>query len=93
MERDEDASVASTWANQCTSVNMETVKKLNKPEKILNRMIEGKLGDFYKQSVLLDQLFILDEKQGSISKLLQKLGKEAGCNVAIEKFLRFQVGK
>lgn len=28
MERDEDASVASTWANQCTSVNMETVKKL-----------------------------------------------------------------
>ena len=27
MERDEDASVASTWANQCTSVNMETVKE------------------------------------------------------------------
>ena len=75
------------------SVIMETVKKLNKPEKILNRMIEGKLGDFYKQSVLLDQLFILDEKQGSISKLLQKLGKEAGCKVAIEKFIRFQVGK
>lgn len=75
------------------SVIMEMVKKLNKPEKILNRMIEGKLGEFYKQSVLLDQLFILDEKQGSISKLLQKLGKEAGCKVAIEKFVRFQVGK
>lgn len=71
---------------------MESVKKLNKPEKILNRMVEGKLGDFYKQSVLLDQLFILDEKQGSISKYLQKIAKEAGCKISIDKFVRMQVG-
>lgn len=71
---------------------MESVKKLNKPEKILNRMVEGKLGDFYKQSVLLDQLFILDEKQGSITKYLQKLSKDSGCTIAIDRFVRMQVG-
>ena len=72
---------------------LETVKNLNKPEKIVNRMLEGKVGEFYKQTVLLDQLFILDEKQGSISKVLQKLGKESGCKLGIEKFIRLQVGK
>lgn len=71
---------------------METVKNLNKPEKILNRMVEGKLGEFYKQSVLLDQLFILDEKQGSISKVLQKLSKESGCVISVDRFIRMQVG-
>ena len=71
---------------------MEEVKKLNKPEKIVNRMVEGKLGDFYKQSVLLDQLFILDEKQGSISKYLQTLSKQSGCKIAIDSFVRMQVG-
>ena len=75
------------------SLIMETVKKMNKPEKIIARMVEGKMGDFYKQSVLLDQLFILDEKQGSISKMLQKLGKECGCTINIERFVRMQVGK
>lgn len=71
---------------------METIKNVNKPEKIINRMVEGKLGDFYKQSVLLDQLFILDEKQGSITKYLQNLSKESGCKIAIEQFVRMQVG-
>ena len=72
---------------------MDSVKKLNKPEKIMNRMIEGKMGEFYKQSVLMDQLYILDEKQGSIAKMLQKLGKETNCILGIEKFVRMQVGK
>ena len=71
---------------------IETIKNVNKPEKIINRMVEGKLGDFYKQSVLLDQLFILDEKQGSITKYLQNLSKESGCKIAIEQFVRMQVG-
>ena len=75
------------------NVILDTVKKLNQPEKIMNRMIEGKMGEFYKQSVLMDQLFILDEKQGSISKVLQKLTKETGCTLGIEKFVRMQVGK
>ena len=75
------------------SVIMDSVKKLNKPEKIMNRMIEGKMGEFYKQSVLMDQLYILDEKQGSIAKMLQKLGKETNCILGIEKFVRMQVGK
>ena len=71
---------------------METVKKLNKPEKILQRMVEGKLGEFYKQYLLMDQLFILDEKQGSITKYLQKIEKEAGCKIGIDRYVRMQVG-
>ena len=71
---------------------METVKKLNKPEKILQRMVEGKLGEFYKQYVLMDQLFILDEKQGSITKYLQKIEKESGCKIGIDRYVRMQVG-
>ena len=55
-------------------------------------MVEGKLGEFYKQYVLMDQLFILDEKQGSITKYLQKIEKEAGCKIGIDRYVRMQVG-
>ena len=71
----------------------EEVKRLNKPEKIAKKMAEGKLGEFYRQKVLVDQLFALDEKQGSVGKMVEKLGKQAGCKVAIEGFVRMQVGK
>lgn len=71
----------------------EEVKRLNKPEKIAKKMAEGKLGEFYRQKVLVDQLFALDEKQGSVGKMVEKLGKQAGCKVTIEGFVRMQVGK
>ena len=72
---------------------MDSVKKLNKPEKIVARMVEGKLGEFYRQCVLMDQLFILDEKQGTITKCLQKLSKDSGAKLEIDQFVRMQVGK
>ena len=40
----------------------EQVSKLNKPAEIAQKMIEGKLRKFYEECVLLNQMFVLDNK-------------------------------
>ena len=64
----------------------------NKPANILDKITEGKLKEFFEETVLLDQKFIKDENiniQDYISSKVAKLGE----NIAVNKFVRFQIGK
>ena len=54
----------------------EAAKQEGKPENIIQKMIEGRLRNFFSQCVLLEQPFVKDDKQ-SVGKLL----KSAGLNV------------
>ena len=63
-----------------------------KPEKILEKIIAGKLDAFYKQVVLMEQEFIKDTSKtvkGRIDETIAKLGE----NIQVAKFARFQVGQ
>jgi elongation factor Ts len=62
-----------------------------KPPEILEKIIEGKLGKFYRENCLLDQGFIKDPDT-SISGLLEAKGKELGDTLTINRFTRFAVG-
>jgi elongation factor Ts len=62
-----------------------------KPEKIAEKMVEGKMAKFYEEVCLLEQPFI---KQQSISikeLIAQKVGK-LGENITVRRFARFKVG-
>jgi elongation factor Ts len=63
----------------------DTARAEGKPEKILDKIVEGRLTGFYKEVVLEDQAFAKDSKK-SVSQVL----KEAGSTVA--SFSRFRVG-
>ena len=68
------------------------MEKENKPANVMEKIIEGKLGSFYSQFVLLDQPFIRDDKQ-TISQLVAQASAKTGENIQISRFVRFRVGE
>ena len=63
-----------------------------KPENIIGKIVDGKLEKFYKQVCLVDQLFVKDDKK-TIDNLLKEKIAKLGENMAIKRFVRFQVGE
>ena len=63
-----------------------------KPEKILDRFVEGKLEKFYQESCLLEQSFVKDPNQSVRDLLNEKIAK-LGENMSIRRFSRFQLGE
>ena len=44
-------------------------------------MVEGRLGKFYKEVVLLEQEYIVEDKAGDVSKVLKKASADLGAEV------------
>ncbi len=72
------------------SVLKETVK--DKPENILEKIVQGKLEKFYSEVCLLDQPFVKDDKK-TIKDYLNELIGKIGENIVIRRYVRFQVGE
>jgi len=62
----------------------------NKPEHIIERIIEGKLAKFYQENCLLEQPFIKDEEK-TIQELVTEAIARLGENIVIRRFARFQI--
>ncbi|MCK4537752.1 MAG: translation elongation factor Ts [Candidatus Krumholzibacteria bacterium] len=63
-----------------------------KPEKVLDKIVEGKLEKFYHETVLLDQPFVKDDKM-TVGDLLNETIGKLGENMLIRRFARFQLGE
>jgi len=63
-----------------------------KPEKVLDKIVEGKVEKFYSEVVLLEQPFIKDDKVTVEDLLKETIGK-LGENMIIKRFARFQLGE
>jgi elongation factor Ts len=63
-----------------------------KPEKVMDRIVEGKVEKFYSEVCLLEQPFIKDQNV-TIQDLLNGLIGKLGEKVEIRRFCRFQVGE
>jgi elongation factor Ts len=67
-------------------------KNANKPEEILERIIEGRMDKFYEELVLMEQIFLKDDTK-TIEILLKELVAELGESIEIRRFARFAVGE
>lgn len=63
-----------------------------KPEHIVDKMVEGRLNNFYKENCLLEQEYV-KEKGKTIQDLLNELIAKLGENMTIRRFVRFEVGE
>ncbi len=63
-----------------------------KPEKIVEKMVAGRIEKFYEEIVLLDQKYIKDPDQ-KVGDLLTNLISKIGENIKIRRFVRFEVGE
>jgi len=63
-----------------------------KPEKIIEKMVEGRINKFYKEVCLLEQPFIKDPDK-TVDDLLKEKISKIGENLSIRRFSRFEVGE
>jgi elongation factor Ts len=63
-----------------------------KPEKIIEKMVEGRVEKFYKEVCLLEQTFIKDPDVSIKGLLLDKIAK-IGEKISIRRFARFELGE
>ncbi len=63
-----------------------------KPEKIVERIVEGRIKKYYAEVCLLEQPFVKDPDQ-TISKLLADAGAKLGAPIQVTAFVRFRLGE
>ena len=74
------------------NVLTEQARGENKPEHIIEKMVQGRLEKFYEEICLLDQDFIKDSDK-KIRDILNDLIAKIGENIKIRRFVRYEVGE
>ena len=64
----------------------------NKPEHILDRIVEGKLEKFYRDTCILEQSFIKDEDL-TVEDLIKSAIAKTGENIVLSRFVRYEIGE
>jgi len=65
---------------------------LGKPEKMVDKIAEGKLNKFFKESCLMNQAYVKDPNL-TVADYLNDVIAKTGENITIRRFARFQVGE
>lgn len=74
------------------SIYLAQVQESGKPEFIQQKMVEGKLEKYFKESVLTEQVFIKDSNV-TVSELAKKVGKSLGDTIEVVSFVRYAFGE
>ena len=64
----------------------------DKPAAVIDRIVEGKLGAFYAQTVLLEQPYIRDPSL-TVAQLVADATAKTGENITVSRFARFKIGE
>ena len=70
----------------------EQAREMGKPENVIDKIVEGKLNKFYKDSCLMNQAYVRDPDL-SIADLLNEMIAKIGENITVKRFVRFQIGE
>lgn len=68
------------------------IEKSNKPTSVLEKILEGKVENYFKQVCLMDQPYIRDPKK-SVHQLITEIAAKLGENIVVRRFCRFQIGE
>jgi elongation factor Ts len=67
-------------------------KNANKPDQVVDKIVEGRLNKFYEEAVLLDQPFVKDPAK-TINDLIQEKTAQTGERITIRRFMRYKMGE
>ena len=68
-------------------------KMANKPEKVLDGIITGKLGKFYESNCLVDMEYVKADDHENVAKYVANSAKAMGGSIKIASFVRFEKGE
>ena len=67
-------------------------KMANKPDAVLAKIVEGRIGKYYETNCLLEQAFVKDDSL-SVAKYVASVAKELGGNITVTGYTRFDKGE
>jgi len=70
----------------------EAPKMANKPDAVLGKIVEGKIGKYYKENCLVEQAFVMDGDL-TVGKYIANTAKELGAEVKLAAYVRFEKGE
>jgi elongation factor Ts len=70
----------------------EQMREEGKPEKIIPKIVEGKIEKYYAEAVLLEQPFVKNSDQTVNEMLIERIAK-IGENIQVRRFARFKLGE
>jgi elongation factor Ts len=62
-----------------------------KPENMIEKIVDGKMGRFFKENCLVSQVFVKDDSM-TVGEALEKAAKGAGGTAKMKSFVRFEIG-
>ena len=74
------------------AIATEKAAESGKPADIIAKMVEGGIAKYRKEHALVSQLFVMDGKT-KISDVVARAGKEAGAEIKLVDYVRFQLGE
>ena len=74
------------------NIFIEQAKESNKPDAVIEKMIEGRIRKFYEEVVLTEQLSIFDNKT-KIKDLVAQQASELGGRISIKSYRKFELGQ
>lgn len=89
VKRDE---VPEAILNEEREILRQQALNEGKPEKIVDKMVEGRIEKYYKENCLLEQPFIKDPDKTIENLVIEKVAK-IGENISIRRFVRYEVGE
>ena len=81
-----------TMVERERSVLAEQARAEGKPEKIIEKMIEGRLRKFFEEVVLLEQVWVIDGET-RVKAMLESLSGSLETSVSVGGFVRYQLGE
>ncbi len=88
--RREELDMAKVEAER--SLLREKALAEGKPEKIVDKIVDGQVNKYYSENALLEQKFVKDDKK-TIEQLQQELVAKLGENIKIRRFARYELGE
>ncbi|MGI6201345.1 MAG: translation elongation factor Ts [Christensenellales bacterium] len=63
-----------------------------KPEKIIEKMVEGRVEKYYKENCLMDQVFVKDSEKTMTTMINEKIAA-IGEKISVRRFVRYEMGE
>ena len=74
------------------AIHREKALASGKPEKIVDRIVDGQINKWYSERVLLEQKHVKEDKK-TVEQVLKELISKIGENIQIRRFVRYELGE
>jgi elongation factor Ts len=85
-------SVPQAALDRERNVLREQARSTGRSDEIIEKMVDGRMRKFYEEVVLLEQIFVVDQKT-KISVVVEQAAKAAGAPIRVAGFVRYALGE